>query len=78
MIPQPIEMIDWALDATALLVSLTLAAVVLRLRAREVGVAVACCTVYAAHEVWEAGLVGGGTHRAFEWWLHGVVAVGAA
>jgi hypothetical protein len=78
MIPPLIELVDWALDATALLLALALAASLLGLSARDVAVAGGCCVVYGAHEAWEAAVIGGGTHRAFEWWVHGVVAVGAA
>lgn len=78
MIPPLIELVDWALDATALLLALALASWLLGLSARDVAVAAGCFAIYAAHEAWEAAVIGGGTHRAFEWWVHGVVAVGAA
>lgn len=64
-----LELIDWSLDAAALLVSLTVAAWVLDLSRRDVAVLVASAVFYIAHEVWESGVVAPGTHVAVERWL---------
>lgn len=68
-----IELVDWTIDALALLVSLFVAKHALHLSVKETVILVACCGLYAVHEVWEAGLVFPGTHRAFELWVVGVV-----
>ena len=68
--------IDWTLDLAALLASLLLAAHVLDLSVRDIAALIACCSVYGAHEAWEAGLVAGGSHRAVEQALAALLASG--
>lgn len=70
---EAIEVIDWCLDFGALLVSLLVTKKLLGLTARETLTAVACFGLYGLHEVWESGIVGGDTHRAFEWWVRGMI-----
>jgi len=66
---QMLTAIDWVLDGSALLLSVVLAKYVLSLSWRDVGVLIVSCSVYAAHEAWEAGVIFTGTHRAVELFL---------
>lgn len=61
-----IEVIDWTIDAAALLLSIGIAWRVGEFTKRQVGVLLVCLSTYAVHEAWEAGLVGGDSHRAVE------------
>lgn len=64
-----IEIIDWFLDGTALILSLLVAKYVLDLSKREVVILILCTSIYTMHEVWESGIFGSGSHRSFELWL---------
>lgn len=68
-----LNVIDWALDGFALLLSLIIAKRVLDLSYRETAVLVSCTIVYVGHEMWESGLIGGDSHRSFELWIQDVL-----
>jgi hypothetical protein len=69
----PLWLIDWILDGSALILSLCLAAFVCDLSRQDVATLLACCAIYATHEAWETGLIGGNSHRAVEQLIASVV-----
>lgn len=70
-----IEIIDWFLDGTALILSLLAAKYVLDLSKREVVILVLCTGIYTMHEIWESGIFWSGSHRSFELWLQDVILI---
>ncbi len=62
-------LVDWALDATALLISIYFASILLDLSTTDIAMVVSCFSVYAAHEAWEANILLAHTHHQFEQWL---------
>jgi len=69
----PIEILDWAIDGSALLLSLLIAKRLLDLSVKDTLILIASTSVYVLHEMWESGMVGGGTHKALEVWLIGLL-----
>jgi hypothetical protein len=70
-----IEIIDWFLDGTALILSLLVAKYVLDLSKREVVILVLCTVIYTMHEIWESGMFGYGSHRSFELWIQDIILI---
>lgn len=58
--------IDWTLDALALLASIAIAWRMLDLSVRDGVTVLLAFSIYTLHEMWEAGLIGGTSHTAFE------------
>ena len=61
-----LTVVDWVLDAGALVVSLYLGKQFAGLSWRQLAVLLSCCSVYVAHEAWEGGYVGGRSHAWVE------------
>lgn len=65
-----LELIDWTLDGSALIISLLVAKRLLDLSNKEVLVLLCSTGIYVLHEMWEAGIVGQSSHKAFEMWVY--------